>query len=165
MPLDCKDSTGGLKEVLFIEYANVESVTVAAGVATAINVATGKQFRRYQLPKETGFFTETLNANIQNGTQFYAQELTIVINKLRANVRSEVMLLAQNRLLAITLDNNGEYQLLGWENALDATGGDGGSGTAFGDRNGLTRVFSGQERAMAPFVDSDIIAALLLPAA
>lgn len=164
MIIDCRDSVGGLKEVLFIEYDNVTAITEASGVVTTITVASGKQFRRWQLPKEAGFFTETLNSNVQNGTLFYQQELTIVANKMNANSRNELMLLAQNRLLSIGLDNNGKYWLLGKERALDATGGEGGTGTATGDRNGYTRVFTGMERSMAPEVQSSIIAGLLTPA-
>jgi hypothetical protein len=162
--IDCKDSIGGLKEVLFIEFDNVTTITEASGVVTAITLATGKQFRRYQLPKETGFFTEAPNASVQNGTIFYQQELTVVINKMQANTRNEIQLLAQNRLISIALDLNGKYWLLGREQSLDLTGGEGGSGTAHGDRNGYTRVFTGQERQMAPEVTSGIIAALLVPA-
>lgn len=165
MPLDCKDSVGGAKEVLFIEHANVESATIAAGVVTAMVIADGKQFRQYKMPKESAFFTDTLNASVPNGTQFYQQELTIVINKMRTNVRNELMLLAQNMLMAIVLDNNGTYWLLGYNNGLDATGGAGGTGTAFGDRNGYDRVFTGQEPAMAYEVQASIIAGLLTPAA
>ncbi|MBV7534048.1 hypothetical protein [Chitinophaga sp. sic0106] len=165
MTIDCKDSIGGTKEVLFIEFDNVTAITEASGVVTTITVATGKQFRRYVLPKETGFWTETPNSNTQNGTLFYQQELTVVINKMQANTRNELMLLAQNRLLAIALDLNGKYWLLGRERALDLSGGDGGSGTATGDRNGYTRAFTGMERQMAPEVQSSIIAGLLTPAA
>lgn len=164
MTIDCKDSIGGLKEVLFIEFDNVTAMTEASGVVTAITVSTGKQFRRYVMPKETSFFTETPNSNVQNGTIFYQQELTIVLNKMQANTRNEIQLLAQNRLLAIGLDLNGKYWLLGKERALDLTGGDGGSGTATGDRNGYTRVFTGMERNMAPEVQSTLIAGLLTPA-
>ena len=164
MTIDCKDSIGGLKEVLFIEFDNVTAITEASGVVTAITVSTGKQFRRYVFPKESSFFTETPNANVQNGTLFYQQELTIVINKMQANTRNEIQLLAQNRLLAIGLDNNSKYWLLGKERALDVTGGDGGTGTATGDRNGYTRVFTAMERNMAPEVQSTIITALLSPA-
>lgn len=164
MVIDCRDSIGGSKEVLFIEYDNVTAITESSGVVTTITVASGKQFRRWQLPKETGFFTETPNSSVQNGTLFYQQELTVVANKMTANARNELMLLAQNRLLAIVLDNNGKYWLLGKERALDVTGGEGGTGTATADRNGYTRVFTGMERAMAPEVQSSIIAGLLTPA-
>lgn len=162
--IDCKDSLGGLKEVLFIEFDNVTTMTEASGVITAITLPTGKQFRRYVMPKETAFFTETPNVSVPNGTVFYQQELTIVINKMAANTRNEVQLLAQNRLIAIALDLNGKYWLLGREQAIDLTGGEGGSGTAHGDRNGYTRAFTGMERFMAPEVMASIIAALLVPA-
>lgn len=164
MSIDCRDSVGGAKEILFIEFDNVTTITEASGVVTTITVAPGKQFRRYIVPKETSFFTETLNANVQNGSIFYQQELTIVLNKMQANTRNEIQLLAQNRLLAIVLDLNSKYWLLGKEQAIDATGGDGGTGTAHGDRNGYQRVFTGMERFMAPEVQTSIIAALLLPA-
>lgn len=162
--IDCRGSVGGLKEAYFIEFDNVESITESAGIVTAIEVATAKQFRKYQLPKETGFWTETPNSNVQNGTLFYQQELTVVINKMQANTRNEIMLLAQNRLIAIVLDLNGKYWLLGRTTALDLTSGEGGSGTAHGDRNGYTRVFTGMEPEMAPEVQASLIAGLLTPA-
>ena len=164
MTLDCTDGIGGVKEVLFIEYDNVTAITEASGVVTTLTVSTGKQFRRYAMPKETSFFTETLNKNIQNGSLFYQQELTIVLNKMQANTRNEIQLLAKNRLITIVLDQNGKYWLLGKVNAMEATSGDGGTGTATGDRNGYTRVFTGMEKDMAPEVQSSIIAALLTPA-
>lgn len=162
---DCKDSTGGIREVYGIEFENVEAITEAAGVVTAITVADGKQFRKYVLPKETASWTESPNASPENGTIFYQQELTLVFNKMRANIRNELMLLAQNRLLFIVKDQNDEYWLLGKLNAADLTGGDGGTGTAYGDRNGYTRVFTAKEPDMAPSVTAAIIPALLLPAA
>ncbi|GEP95569.1 hypothetical protein CCY01nite_18290 [Chitinophaga cymbidii] len=163
--LDCRDSAGGVKEVYFIEFDNVTDVTEASGMVTAITVASTKQFRRYQVPKETSFWTQTLNSSVQNGTIFYQQELTIVANKMQANTRNELQLLAMNRLLAIVKDMNDKYHLLGWGNALDATAGEDGSGTATGDRNGYSRTFTAMERFMAPEVQSGIISGLLSPAA
>ena len=66
--IDCKDGIGGAKEILFIEFDNVSGITEASGVVTTITLATGKQFRRYVVPKETSFFTETLNSNVANGS-------------------------------------------------------------------------------------------------
>lgn len=164
MTLDCTDGIGGAKEILFIEFDNVTAITEASGVVTTLSVSTGKQFRRYQVPKETSFFTEALTKNIQNGSLYYQQELTIVLNKMQANTRNEIQLLAKNRLMAIVLDLNGKYWLLGRTNSIEATSGEGGTGTATGDRNGYTRVFTGMEKDMAPEVQSSIIAALLSPA-
>lgn len=148
----------------FIEFDNVTSITEAQGVVTAMTLATTTQFRKYQVPKETSFLTQTINSSVPNGTLFYQQELTVVLNKMQANSRNEILLLAQNRLMAIALDNNGKYWLVGRTNAIDLTGGDSSTGTAHGDRNGTTLTFTGMEAELAPEVDSTIIAGLLAPA-
>jgi hypothetical protein len=159
--LDCKDSLGGLKSVLFIESENVSVDTETDGVITDIQLAVGKYFYKYELVKETSMFMETVTASIQNGTIFYAQELTIVLNKLQANTRNEILLLAKNNLVAIVEDKNGKYWYLGQNGGLDITGGTAGSGTAAGDRSGYELTFSGQEKELAPEVSSSIIGGLI----
>jgi hypothetical protein len=159
--LDCKDSLGGMTEVLFIAKADVTATTEASGVITAITKAAGKRFYKYELVKETANFVENINASVENGTVFYQQELTIVLNKLQANTRNEILLLAQSLLVAIAKDNNGKYWYLGKNNGLDITAGNSGTGTAIGDRSGYTLTFTGKEAALSPEVSSSIIAALL----
>jgi glucose dehydrogenase len=144
--LDCKDSSGGIVEVYFIEKANVTSMTTtSSGVITALTKATGKRFWKYELPKETGSLTETINGNVQNGTVFYSSELKIVVNKLNPSVRTEILLLAQNTLIAVAKDNNGFFWLLGRANGVDLSTGTLASGTAFGDRSGFDLTFTGSE--------------------
>jgi hypothetical protein len=150
-----------MTEVLFIAKADVTATTEASGVITAITKAAGKRFYSYALVKETANFVENINASVENGTVFYQQELTIVLNKLQANTRNEILLLAQSLLVAIAKDNNGSYWYLGKVNGLDITAGNSGTGTAIGDRSGYTLTFTGKEAALAPAVSSSIIAALL----
>jgi hypothetical protein len=150
-----------MTEVLFIAKADVTATTEASGVITAITKAAGKRFYKYELVKETANFVENINASVENGTVFYQQELTIVLNKLQANTRNEILLLAQSLLVAIAKDNNGNYWYLGKNNGLDITAGNSGTGTAIGDRSGYTLTFTGKEAALSPAVSSSIIAALL----
>jgi hypothetical protein len=143
--LDCKDSSGGIVEIYFMEKANATTISEASGVVTGITKATGKRFYKYELPKETGSLTETINGNVQNGTVFYSSELKLIINKLTTAVRNEIKLLAQNTLLAVAKDNNGKYWLVGKANGVDLTTGTSGTGTAFGDRSGYDLTFAGSE--------------------
>lgn len=159
--LDCRDSVGGLVEIYFIEAGNVQSITEASGVVTTITKASGKVFRKYEQDQDTAFFVENLNSNVQNGSLFYQQELTIVCNKMQTALRNELLLLNKNRLIAITKDANGTYWLLGKSRFLHATAGNSGSGTASGDRNGYTFTYTALEPNLAPTVDSSIIAGLL----
>lgn len=142
--LDCKESVGGIKSVRFVEFDNVASIAYAAGVATLTMVAS-KKFWEYAQVRETSSFTETITANVQNGTIFYSQELSVILNKLAAATRNEILLLAKNRLMAIVEDMNGNYWLLGAKNGLDITGGNSATGTASGDRNGYTLTFQAME--------------------
>ena len=157
---DCRDSVGGLVEIYFIEAGNVSSITEASGVVTAITKASGKVFRKYEQDQDTAFFVENLNSNVQNGSMFYQQELTIVCNKMQTAVRNELLLLNKNRLIAVAKDANGAYWLLGKTRFLHATAGNSGSGTASGDRNGYTFTYTALEPSLAPSVDSSIIAGL-----
>lgn len=158
--LDCRDSVGGLVELYFIESGNVSSITEASGVVTAITKASGKVFRKYEQDQDTAFFVENLNSNVQNGSQFYQQELTIVLNKMQTATRNELLLLNKNRLIAVAKDANGAYWLLGKTRFLYATAGNSGTGTASGDRNGYTFTYTALEPSLAPSVDSSIIAGL-----
>lgn len=136
--LDCRDSVGGVIELYFIEAGNVTNINEASGNVTAITKASGKVFRKYEQEQDTAFFVENLNSNVQNGTIFYQQELTLVINKMATALRNELLLLIKNRLVAIAKDANGTYWLLGKTRFLHATAGNSGTGTASADRNGYT---------------------------
>ncbi len=159
--LDCRDSVGGVVEIYFIEAGNVTAITEASGNVSAITKASGKVFRKYEQDQDTAFFVENLNSNVQNGSIFYQQELTIVLNKMQTATRNELLLLLKNRLIAVVKDANGAYWLLGKTRFLYSTGGNSGSGTASGDRNGYTFTFTAMEPELAPSVSSGIIAGLL----
>ncbi len=85
--LDCKDSAGGITEVFFIEKANVSNIATSSGVVTGLTKASGKRFWKYELPKETGNFTHNPQVSQENGTLFFEQNLTIVVNKLSAAIK------------------------------------------------------------------------------
>jgi formyltetrahydrofolate synthetase len=157
--LDCKESLGGVKSVRFVEFDNVASIAYAAGVAT-LTMDAGKKFWLYSQVRETSSLTETITANVQNGTIFYQQEVVVVLNKLAAATRNEILLLAKNRLMAIVEDMNGAYWLIGAKNGLDITSGNSATGTASGDRNGYSLTFQAMEADPMWSVASGTIAAI-----
>ena len=163
--LDCRDSLGGITEVYFIEKANVTITAPTSGSISAITKVAGKRFFKYELVPGTASLTENINANVQNGTVFYAQELSIVLNKLQTATRNEILLLAQNTLVAVVKDNNGQTFLLGYLYGLNLTGGNGATGTAQGDRSGYTLTFSASEKQLAPAVADGVFTALTTPGA
>lgn len=159
--LDCRNNVGGVKTVYFTEHSNISSITAASGIITAISMVATKVFRKYELEKETGFWNEEIQTNDVNGTMFYEQNVVVPIRKLGANLKSEIKLLAQNRLAIIVLDRNGVYHLLGENNGCEMQPSTAETGTAMGDRNGWTLNFKGKEESFAQDVSSGIIAGLL----
>jgi hypothetical protein len=167
--LDCREGIGGIKEVYIIELANVTAITESSGVVTAITKATGTRFWKYQLTRETSSATETITGNEQNGTLFYAQQAVVVINKRQASVRNEIMLLAKNRLLFVVvenqLDSNNQNKawLYGRTQGLLLNTGNSETGTGWGDRNGYSLTFTGNEEELAPQVQYSLLASLETP--
>lgn len=156
----CDVGSGGLKEAYFIELENILTVTQSSGVVTAITKVAGKIFRKYQLVQDTATAEETITGNVQNGTLYYAQKVTVVINKQQVAVRNEILLLAKNRLAIVTVDNNGDMRLYGWDQGARLNEGSAATGTAWGDRNGYTLTFSGNQRDLAPFVQTSVLSTL-----
>lgn len=156
----CDVAAGGLKELYLIELENISAVVESSGTLTTITKAAGKIFRKYQLVQDTATAEETITGNLQNGTLFYAQKVSIVINKQNVAMRNEILLLAKNRLAIVTVDNNDTYRLYGWDQGLRLNEGSAATGTAWGDRNGYTLTFSGNQRQLAFFVASGVLSTL-----
>lgn len=164
LTLDCRDAVGGLKEVYLIEKDNVSTITETSGVVTALTKAVGKKFRKYSLIRETSNASETITGNEQNGTIFYAQQVQLIINKKQANTRNEILLLAkQGGLIVVGVENTGKAFLYGKEFGLMLNAGSSNSGTGWADRNGYELTFSGNEKELAPEVESTVLAALQTP--
>lgn len=158
--LDCRDSIGGIRSIMVAELSAVEDYTVSDGEVTAITLADGKNFHKYELRKQTGDFTETIENNDETGTLYFEQELNFQLTRMEAAKRNEIFLVAKADVVVIVEDRNGKYWLLGAINGLILSG-NSTSGTAMGDLNGYELTFTGQEEEPALEVDSDIISDLL----
>ena len=150
--LDCRDNVGGI-ETVFIE--NIETslaVTATAGVAAVADVlidtvaldATLSSMDIYECVKQTGMLEETGTFSDENGTVFFTSVATAVFNKLDGAKLNELYELAVSaKLLVIVKDNNGKFWLVGNDRGAVATSSTEGTGTAYGDRNGISMSFTG----------------------
>jgi len=145
--LGCRNSVGGLKTLYLKNWVATGSVGYnASGQVTGFTpTASSGSWFEYDMTKATSSMTETYTASSENGTIFFAPEVTFVINKLQTAVRNELLLLARAKVYAIIEDNNGSYWLIGAANGLELTAGTAGTGTAFGDRSGYEITLSGME--------------------
>ena len=161
--LDCNDSNGGIEKI-FIANGPVQSITETSGTISAITVGgsalTPSDFFAFQVPRQTSSFTETINVSNENGTVFYDQALTMILNKMEAAKRDQILLLSQNNEMVVVFkDNNDKYFSVGIQRGAYMTAGTSVSGVAYGDRNGYELTFSGMEEQPAFEVTGSIVEA------
>lgn len=156
--LGCKSSQGGVEYLYIADLPTYDTITTdvdgkitsldASGTPVTIN------FYKFETPKQTSSFTETINADIQAGTVFYTQEALFVFNQMQASTRDQIKLLAQNpKLLVVVKDGNGKFWSVGVERGAELTAGTVSTGTSYGDRNGGEITLQGLEKDPSYEVD------------
>lgn len=132
----------GIKEAwlgVWDEFTVTPSETDHSATIEAIGDA---KLYHYTFAKQTGSLTSTLTVDEANGVRYYTNEIVLQFNRLEAAKHLECEALAAGRLLAIVLDNNGEYHLVGADNYVSSTAQTAQTGQSFGDLNGYTTTMS-----------------------
>jgi hypothetical protein len=153
--LTCRESVGGIKTAYILDASGAEiTLTEANGVVTAMSVGgssvtslSGDMFE-FEQTKQTASLVSTVTASEENGTVFHSSVLSLVFNKLEATKLNQLKLLAANsKLVIVVKDNNDKFWMVGNENGAVVSGGSAETGTAFGDRSGVTIEFTGLSKS------------------
>jgi hypothetical protein len=156
----CKDVVGGLKNVYFVDFGDLGSVTLASDEITDMTGDSSNNLTAYKYElKGNSSFEQAINASRENGTQFYEQTLNLTLKKLSKEDHKELKLLAAGRPHVVVEDYNGNCMLMGLSHGADVSGGTIVTGAAMGDLSGYTLTFTGQEVSPANFMDVDATAA------
>lgn len=158
---DCSPSMGGIVEAMFANKEDVQEVTLAEDMMNAITMANGKKFVKFQFARNTGSMSSNYTIDQTTGVRFVTTDLVLVFNRMETSKRVAIKALMQNDLVAIVKDANGKYWYLGYDEALNATAGDGMTGTARADRNGYSVTLQDNSHEMPYEVNPEIIAALV----
>lgn len=153
---DCSPSMGGIVEVLIANFDDVTAVTVTTGVISAITMASSAKFKRYAFAKNTGSLTSNYNIDDTSGSKYVASDLVLVFNRMETTKRVEITALAMADLAVIVKDSNGKYWYLGKDAPVNASAGDGQTGTARGDANRYSLTLH-DESAEMPYEVSDTV--------
>lgn len=158
---DCAPSMGGILEAYFANREDVKEVSVAEEQVSAITMADGKKFTKFQFARNTGSMTSTYTKDPTTGVNYVTTDLNLVFNRMETSKRVAISALAQNELVAIVKDANNKFWYLGMNEAVTATTGDGVTGTARGDRNGYSVTLQDNSHEMPYEVNPEIIDALV----
>jgi len=158
----CKDSVGGLKNIYFVDYGKLGTVSYDSVNTDVVDDLTGSTISaaansltayKYELKGTTNTFEQAVTASRDNGTVFYEQTLNVTLKKLSAADNKELKLLAYGRPHIFVEDNNGNVMAMGLIHGADVSGGTVVTGGAMGDLSGYTLTFSGSEQVAANFLE------------
>ena len=154
--IDCKDTIGGLKAIYICKGFNNNISAVAtinttemttAGFATWSAQSGGKTIVfKYDLVPNLSSMTVNINSDNANGTTFFNQTLSVVLQKIDHDMTNELRLMAYSRAQIFVQDQNDNVFLLGMVNGCHVTGGTVITGTAMGDQNGYTIEWGADEK-------------------
>lgn len=152
---------GGIVEVLIANHADVSSVAVSDGMISTITMAQSAKFKRYNFAKNTGSLTSTYTLDPASGVKYVTTDLLLQFNRMETSKRVEITALALGDLAVICKDANGKYWYLGKDEPVNASAGDGQTGTARSDANRYTITLEDNSLEMPFEVDSAIVDALV----
>jgi hypothetical protein len=158
---DCAANMGGILEVLIANFADVTGVTITDGQVSAIAMASSAKFKRYTFAKNTGSLTSTYNIDVASGVKYVTSELVLQFNRMQTQARVELTALSLGDLVCIVKDGNGKYWYLGKDEPVNASAGDGQTGTARSDANRYTITLQDDSQEMPYEVDPSIVDALV----
>ena len=148
--LACLDGIGGIKEIKFHALpSSLTNYTLTSGVVAIVGSDLTDWFP-YSLELETSSITDVATVDRAQGTAYWAQTLTAIVNKMSAQMNNEIKSMSGGRWQVAVQLMDGTYFLLGYKNGMTVTTISGGSGTAMGDRNGYTYNLTGKEDNPAP---------------
>lgn len=158
---DCQPSMGGIVEAHAINREYIAEIAVSEGQISAIELTGDEKFKSFFFNRNTGSMTSNYTLDPATGVRYVTTDLALQFNRMETAKRVEMTALAQNELALIVKDANGKYWLLGKDEPVMATAGEGVTGTARGDRNGYGITLQDTSLEMPFEVDPSIVAALL----
>ena len=151
----CKDSVGGIKNIYFVDFGDLGTVTLTDDEITNMTGTAGNLTAYKYEVKGASSLEQTVTASRETGTTFYDQTLNITLKKLTKEDNKELKLLAYGRPHVAIEDYNGNVFMMGLEHGADVNGGTIVTGSAMGELSGYTLTLNAQEKLPANFMDSD----------
>ena len=152
---------GGILEVLLANRDDVASVQAETGKISGITMEASAKFKKYTFARNTGSMTSTYTIDQASGVKYVTTDLVLQFNRMETTKRVEITALSVNDLVAIVKDANGAYWYLGYDEPVNASAGDGQTGTARGDANRYSITLQDISKEMPMEVDASIVEGLL----
>lgn len=157
--LPCKSAFGGIKNVYFKDFGDIDKVTLDLTTCESTLVyksGASEKWLQYQVKGSSSLETAVTSSR-DNGTTFYTQTLNLTLTYLDPCTQLELQTIAVARPNVIVEDYYGNFFGCGIENGMEVTGGTVVTGAAAGDLSGFTLVLEGMEETAPLFLDFGVL--------
>ncbi len=151
--LGCRDSVGGVQFVAIAEYDSSTSYSIGAS-ASITNISPTASFYKFEQYTEQAVSNQEGSFDNNNGTTFFTQTVTIILEDMDTTTRDQFLALTQARVRIIVKTNDGKYFLIGKENGARSSAASAGPGQALGDLQGFSITFEAKEAEPAQEIES-----------
>lgn len=156
----CSDSVGGLRAVYFVNFGDATGYTYDGTDTDVITDVAGTPTAfKYELDGTANNLVQNFNKNVDAGTTFFEQVLTLQLKQLTVKMHKEIKLIAYGRPQVIVEDNNGKLHYCGLTRGMNVSGGTIVTGGALGDLSGYTLTLTGQEPLPANLIGDTLTGA------
>jgi len=159
--LGCRDSVGGVEWVAISAY-NTNTTYVTGTTFSVDSFSPTSSFFKYEQYTEQALSNQEGAFDNNNGTSFYTQTVTIILEKMDTATRAQFLVLTQARVRIIVKTQNGRYFLIGQVNGARASAGSAGPGQSLGDLAGFTLTFEAKEPTPAVELDPTFAESLIV---
>ena len=133
---NCGPNKGGIRKVVIRNKSDIDSITLTDGKVTAITKgASAPAAATFEFRKGSSSMSSTLTVSEENGTAYISTEVAMRFAKMETAKRTSMMSLIYAETVALVEDQNGKWWLLGYDNPVTVSAGNGNTGTAMGDAN------------------------------
>lgn len=160
--LACRDNTGGVQRILIKSFDKAQTYTYDLTGAILTSVITPETFYEFEQTSEVAEFTQEGQHSIENGTNFWNQNVNLVFHKYQSSLRDLLYVLAQKELTVLVQDQNGTWFLIGEQNGMNLISSSANVGKAYGDMNGVLVGLQGKEPTPARVATAAYIATLTI---
>lgn len=161
MPQECAGSAAGLKRLMIGLASEWNVVPAQSGhTATLSGTSASVKFYEYYISDESTSLTSTLNINNQNGIKYYSNVINATFVRMRPEKHIELIALANEKLVILCQDNNGQYWV--FDNA-STTSETAQSGQSFDDLSGYQIEISGRNPLLPYGVDASNLPSIDTP--
>jgi len=153
----CKDSVGGIKNIYFINYGDIDGLAyniTDLDVIDTLGVAVAAY--KYEVHFSSSF-TQNIQSSVENGTTAFEQVLELSMPRLSKEDHKEIKLISYGHPHVIVEDQNGAFFVAGLLNGMEVTGGTVVTGQQMGDFSGYTLTLTGMEKTPANFLDTNLV--------